>query len=59
MMPFSRSDSRVTICSSWRCSSLRSAIPESMLTEPAIEVSGLRISCAIAAASRPTAASRS
>ena len=43
----------------WRCSSLRSAIPDSMLTEPAIEVSGLRISCAIAAASRPTAASRS
>ena len=27
-------------------------MPESMLTEPAIEVSGLRISCAIAAASR-------
>ena len=26
MMPFSRSDSRVTICSNWRCSSLRSGI---------------------------------
>ena len=59
MMLFSRSDSRVTICSSWRCSSLKSGMPESMLTEPAIEVKGLRISCAMAAASRPTAASRS
>ena len=30
-----------------------------MLTDPAIEVSGLRISCAMAAASLPTAAKRS
>jgi len=34
-------------------------IPASMLAEPAMELSGLRISCAMAAASRPTAARRS
>ena len=33
--------------------------PDNMLTEPAIEVSGLRISCAMAAANLPTAARRS
>ncbi len=38
MMLFSRSDSRVTICSSWRCSPLRAGRPDSMLTDPAIEV---------------------
>ena len=36
-----------------------SGMPESMLTEPAIDVRGLRISWAMAAANRPTAANRS
>ena len=56
---FKRPDSRVTICRSCRCSSFKSGKPESILTEPAMEVSGFRISCAIAAARRPTAAKRS
>ena len=59
MIWLSRSDSRVTMSTSVRCSSLRVVMPDRTRTEPAMELSGLRISWAIPAAIRPTALKRS
>jgi hypothetical protein len=59
MIWFKRCDSRLTMCTSFLSSSSRGARRASSLRAPVIAVSGWRISCAIAAESRPKAAMRS
>ena len=58
-MRFSRSDSRLTIPTRCFSSSSSGTIRPSSFTAPAMAVSGWRISCAMAAESRPSAAMRS
>ena len=59
MIWFNRCDSRLTMCTSFLSSSSSGARRASSFSAPVIAVSGWRISCAIAAESRPKAAMRS